>query len=224
MELTRDAPTACSGTSWARSFDVEANTSTRCSRGPTSPAAARPASPRSVLVTQRRLGEDTADLERRAPRSGPTSARTLGPFERRKSSIYRGRPPFAMFGVGDYSFAPYKVAISGPAQDAPVPRSSGRSTAGPSMLDDTCYFLPCRTLEQAGLLGAALNGPDRPRPDPGPPFRDAKRPVTKAPLQRIDLKAILARFGKRRSLAGGMGGRLDDSAPARPVTSYDPAL
>ena len=32
-------------------------------------------------------------------------------FARRKSSIYHGQPPFALFGIGPYSFAPFKVAI-----------------------------------------------------------------------------------------------------------------
>ena len=34
-------------------------------------------------------------------------------FNGRKSSIYNNKPPFSIFGVGDYSFKPYKVAISG---------------------------------------------------------------------------------------------------------------
>ena len=40
-------------------------------------------------------------------------------FARRKSSVYRGRPEFAMFGVGPYSFSAWKVAVSG-LHKAPV--------------------------------------------------------------------------------------------------------
>jgi hypothetical protein len=106
-----------------------------------------------VIVTQKRLGEDTRDLERSAPRLWSYLQAHRDAFERRKSSIYRGRPPFSMFGVGDYSFAPYKVAVSG-LHKIPRFRIVGPVDAQPTMLDDTCYFLPCRTVEQANLLEA----------------------------------------------------------------------
>jgi hypothetical protein len=149
---------------------------------------------RSVIVTQRRLGDDTSELERLAPRLWSYLDQHSDTFERRKSSIYRGRSPFAMFGVGDYSFAPYKVAISGLHKD-PRFRVVGPVEGRPTMLDDTCYFLPCRTIEQANLLEIALNGPVALEMIRVLIFRDAKRPVTKAVLQRVDLKAILEHAG-----------------------------
>ena len=157
------------------------------------PKNARPR--RSVLVTQTRLGQDTRSLAREAPRLWSYLGTNSGTFERRKSSIYRGRPPFAMFGVGDYSFAPYKVAISG-LHKAPRFRRVGPVDGRPTMLDDTCYFLPCRTSEQASLLEEALNQPVALDLIGGLAFRDAKRPVTKALLQRVDLKAIFAHNGR----------------------------
>jgi hypothetical protein len=150
---------------------------------------------RSVLVTQGRLGEDTRALERVAPRLWSYLAAHSSTFGRRKSSIYRGRPPFAMFGVGDYSFAPHKVAVSG-LHKAPRFRQVGPVDGRPTLLDDTCYFLPCRTPEQAAILEEALNEPAALELIRALSFRDAKRPVTKALLQRIDLKAIFARTGR----------------------------
>ena len=150
---------------------------------------------RSVLVTQARLADDTRGLEADAPRLWSYLEAHSGTFERRKSSIYRGRPPFAMFGVGDYSFAPHKVAISG-LHKSPRFRRVGPVEGRPTMLDDTCYFLPCRTLEQADLLEGVLNEPIALDLIRALSFRDAKRPVTKALLQRIDLKAIFARTGR----------------------------
>jgi hypothetical protein len=158
-------------------------------------AGSRIAGPsRSVIVTQTGLGDDTRELERSSPRLWTYLNRHAGAFERRKSSIYRGRPPFSMFGVGNYSFAPFKVAISG-LHKAPrfrvVPSVVGR----PTMLDDTCYFLPCRTLEQARLIERTLSGDDATDLLRSLTFRDSKRPVTKAILQRINLKALFEKAG-----------------------------
>ena len=154
----------------------------------------RPRPSRSVIVTQRRLGDDTGDLERLAPRLWTYLVEHSATFERRKSSIYRGRPPFAMFGVGDYSFAPHKVAVSG-LHKTPRFRAIGPVEGRPTVLDDTCYFLPCRTSDQAETLADVLNRPEALDLIRALVFPDAKRPITKAILQRIDLKALLARSG-----------------------------
>ena len=156
--------------------------------------APRDRPPRSVLVTQRRLGEDTRDLAARAPRLWAYLVAHSAWFERRKSSIYRGRPPFCLFGVGDYSFAPYKVAVSG-LHKGPKFRLVGPVNGRPTMLDDTCYFLPCRTIGQARLLVDLLNAPAAQTLLRALTFADAKRPVTKALLQRLDLRALLAHAG-----------------------------
>ncbi|MCI0484988.1 MAG: class I SAM-dependent methyltransferase, partial [Blastocatellia bacterium] len=67
----------------------------------------------SVIIPQRRIGEDTRELERLAPKLWNYLSDHSHVFARRKSSIYRGRPRFSIFGIGDYSFAPFKVAVSG---------------------------------------------------------------------------------------------------------------
>ena len=111
-------------------------------------------------------------------------------FERRKSAIYRGRPRFSIFGIGDYSFAPFKVAVSGFYKDprfrfiAPI---NGRSV----ILDDTCYFIACQYPEQAAFVTALLNHKTALDFLRSAMFRDAKRPITKRLLQRIDLIALL---------------------------------
>jgi hypothetical protein len=172
---------------------------------------------RSVLVTQHRLGDDTRDLEHRAPMLWSYLNANRAAFDRRKSAIYRGRPPFAMFGIGDYSFAPFKVAVSGLHKD-PRFRAVEPVDGRPTMLDDTCYFLPCRTIEQASTLAEVLNGPEAQDLVRALVFRDAKRPITKALLQRIDLKALLIHNGR-----GGLWRQEWESAwtsktPAAPTT------
>lgn len=159
-------------------------------RRPTAPA------PRLWLpLPQRRLGDDTAALPPKllAYLEGHREA-----FAARKSRIYRGRPPFAIFGVGDYSFAPYKVAISGMYKE-PVFTLVQPVGGRPVMLDDTCYFLGFADRAEAVRIHRLLSS----EPVQGflraAAFRDAKRPYTKELLMRIDLRRV-------ESLHGGTPG------------------
>ncbi len=147
---------------------------------------------RAVLVTQRKIGEDTTRLAYEAPRLWAYLGANAERFERRKSSIYRGQPPFALFGIGPYSFAPFKVAISG-LHKVPVFRALGPVQGRPVMLDDTCYFLACSSAEEAAAWAAICNDPITLDLIRSSCFPDAKRPITKALLQRVDSRAILGR-------------------------------
>ena len=149
---------------------------------------------RFVLVTQSRVGEDTSKISKTAPRTWHYLASHRQRFDARKSSIYDAGMPFALFGIGDYSFAPWKVAISGlhksprfnvvpPFEDKPV------------MLDDTCYFLPFLKQEEAEVVADILNS------DPSLSFISAlvfehpKRPITVDLLQRLNFHAIAMEAG-----------------------------
>jgi hypothetical protein len=145
---------------------------------------------RSVVVPHRALGDDTRLLAHTAPELWRYLSAHADAFERRKSSIYRGKPPFSIFGIGDYSFAPYKVAVSGLHKD-PVFRAVGPVGEQPVMFDDTCYLVPCQTAEEAALLVALLDSPLCRKFIQAVTFRDSKRPVTKKLLQRIDLASLL---------------------------------
>lgn len=106
-------------------------------------------------------------------------------FGARGSTIYRGKPDFMLFGVGEYTLAPYKVAISGfykePRFTVLRPDHAGR----PPLTDDTCYCVPFDNARAAEELAAYLNG------SPVQAFlktiadRAAKRPFTKDVLGRI---------------------------------------
>jgi hypothetical protein len=158
-------------------------------------------SPRlSVIVTQRRVGEDTHPLKYKSPRLWHYLTSHIEVFENRKSSIYRGAPPFSIFGIGEYSFALYKVAISG-LHKTPRFRAIGPVSGRPVMLDDTCYFIACSTSEQAALLTSLLNQPICLSLLNSMVFWDAKRPITKKILQRIDLNALLNRADRATLLA-----------------------
>ncbi len=61
------------------------------------------------------------------------------------------------------------------------------------MLDDTCYFLACSTAAEAAAMAALCNDPVTLDWLRSASFTDAKRPITKGLLQRLDLGAILDR-------------------------------
>ncbi len=149
---------------------------------------------RFVLVTQTRVGEDTSEISAKAPRTWNYLHSHRKRFDARKSSIYANRIPFALFGIGDYSFAPWKVAISGlhktprfvlvePFQKKPV------------FFDDTCYFLPFQNEEEARVVADILNSEPCLCFISSLLFEDSKRPITVELLQRLNLHALARESG-----------------------------
>ena len=144
---------------------------------------------RYLLVTQARLGEDTRTLERRAPLTWRYLDRHRARFEARKSRVYVGQPPFAMFGIGAYSFAPYKVAISGLHKRLAfrvVRPRDGR----PVLLDDTSYFLACESENEAERVAALLQSAPARAFFEARVFWDDMRPINKALLGSLCLTAL----------------------------------
>ncbi|HRG98938.1 MAG TPA: class I SAM-dependent methyltransferase [Polyangiaceae bacterium] len=152
---------------------------------------ARSGPERAVVVPQRALGDDTARLRDVAPRAWAYLTSHRARLDARRSAIYAGRPPFAIFGVGPYAFAPWKVAVSGLHKRLLVallgPRGEG---AAPVMLDDTCYYLPFEGEAEAARARDALESPLAADFVSARVFWDAKRPIQKAVLQRLDLEAL----------------------------------
>jgi hypothetical protein len=145
---------------------------------------------RAVIVPQRTLGESMHHLQSDAPRLWRYLESHRDIFHRRKSSIYRGKEPYAIFGIGAYSFAPYKVIVSG-LHKTPVFAVEGPQQGKPVMCDDTCYLLPFHSPVEAVRVGAALNHPLAQEFLGSVVFWDAKRPITKALLKRVDVAALL---------------------------------
>jgi hypothetical protein len=144
----------------------------------------------TVIVTQRQLGEETSKLGVVAPKLWKYLNAHRETFDGRKSSIYRSQPSFAMFGIGSYSFSKYKVAVSGLHKTIRF-RAIGTLEGKPVLLDDTCYFVPCALMRQAALLVALLNDCRCTEFLDSIVFWDAKRPIKKSVLQRINLGALL---------------------------------
>jgi hypothetical protein len=192
MELTRDPVTGSWHNREGEIVDVEADFVYPQVKGADLKRAAHEPPARAVIVTQKRIGDDTTCLAETAPRLWGYLQARGDCFTRRKSSIYRGQPPYAIFGVGAYSFATFKVAISG-LHKRPAFRALGPIDGRPVMLDDTCYFLPCESAAETAVLTALCNDPATLDFLRSAVFPDAKRPVTKTLLQRVDLGAILKR-------------------------------
>lgn len=144
---------------------------------------------RLVLVTQRFVGDDTAVIAARAPRTWAYLQSHRERFLARKSSIYKSQVPFALFGIGEYAFAPWKVAVSGLHRSARF-QVIGPSHGQPVFFDDASYYLPFECEEDARLVAEILNSPVCQRFLSSLIFPDAKRPVTVDLLQRLNLASI----------------------------------
>lgn len=147
-----------------------------------------------TIVTQRKIGQDTAYIQNLFPQTYCYLHTHREQFANRKSSIYRGKPPFSIFGIGDYSFLPYKVAISG-LYKLPVFTLVMPLDDKPLMLDDTCYFIGFEKFSDAAIVFALLNHPLVAGLLDAITFSDAKRTFTKDVLMRIDLLAVAEAVG-----------------------------
>ena len=106
-----------------------------------------------------------------------------------KSIIYKKRARFSVFGIGNYSFSPWKVAISGLYKNIAF-SAIGNVAGKPIMVDDTCYFIPCESKEEAVLVADLLNSEACINFMKSLVFFDAKRPVNIDVLKRIDIKKL----------------------------------
>lgn len=143
-----------------------------------------------VIVTQKRIREETKHLEQEVPKTWKYLNDNVESFKNRKSSIYRGAPPFSMFGVGDYSYAKYKVGVSG-FYKQPLFSVLYSDDNKPVMTDDTSYFICFESYDMAYVAMLLLNSNKVQRFLTSIAFLDAKRPYTKKVLERIDFDKII---------------------------------
>lgn len=149
---------------------------------------------RWMIVTQRRIGDCTADIERLAPKTWRYLQSHADLMSKRGSTIYRDKPLFSIFGVGDYSFAPFKVAISGMYKTlrfVKVTSCDGK----PVVLDDVTNFVPCPSEAAADLMLSMLESPIAQAFFHAHVFWDAKRPITIDLLGKMNLNALAAELG-----------------------------
>lgn len=157
-------------------------------------ARGRIRSDRRMIVTQRRVGADTSLLRITAPKTWAYLVSQAALMDKRSSVIYKNKPRFSIFGVGDYTFAPWKVAISGFYKN---PRfvKIGPIDGKPVVFDDTVYFLPCRSEEEADFILLLVQSEPYRRIIEAMSFPDEKRPITAELLKRVSLQQVAERLG-----------------------------
>ena len=147
-----------------------------------------------MMITQKRIGEETKFIKTISPLTWDYLETYADKLAIRKSSVYKNSPRFSIFGVGDYTFKPWKVAISGlyknikfsliePYNDVPV------------VLDDTCYMLGFDKKNQAIRVYEILTSEIAKKFINSLVFKDSKRPITVALLSRINIEAIAKKSG-----------------------------
>lgn len=159
----------------------------------------QPVPSRWLLTTQMKVGADTQIIRATAPQTWSYLEQYSALFEQRKSAIYHKQPRFAIFGIGDYSFAPWKVAI------ASLYKKLHFATVGPYankpvLFDDTCYFIACTSATEAQLLTDLLNSELAQKFFAAFIFWDAKRPITTAILNQLDLLRLAEELGQLNAL------------------------
>jgi len=154
---------------------------------------------KSVLVTQRYTGDETLEIVRKAPKTWAYLMEHADELDGRMSSIYKNRPRFCVFGVGAYSFAHWKVCISGLYKKISfvlVPPFEGR----PVLVDDTCYSIPCSNEKEAKLLFDLLSSKKAMAFLNSLIFIDSKRPITIDVLRRLSVVELARNMGRMEEL------------------------
>ncbi len=142
-----------------------------------------------IIVPQRKTGQDTSALKKSHPLAYSYLSKHEYAFSSRKSSIYKGKDKFSIFGIGDYSFKPYKIVVSSLYKTIKFILVS-QSDEKPIMVDDTCYQLGFDSLEEAKCILNALNSDEICSLLQSLVFKDAKRVITKSLLMRLDLAQL----------------------------------
>lgn len=157
-----------------------------------------PATRFSLLLPQTSPGEDTARRFQPTPRAWRYLQQHQPVFAARKSSIYQKRDPFAIFGVGDYTFAPWKVALSA-LHRQPHFVVVGPEDGRPVLFDDTCYFIALSSQQEASIVAQILNSEPCQKFLTTLTFPGAKRTITVEVLQRVNLSALARAVGLEKA-------------------------
>lgn len=144
---------------------------------------------RWMIVPQKSTGDDTSAIRKQAPRTWDYLNQHGDALDRRGSSIYRKRPRFAVFGIGSYTFAPWKVAICGLYKRLQF-SVIGPYDNRPVVFDDTVYLLSFDSESEARRVAGLLNSEVARDFFNAITFWDSKRPITVDVLGRLDLRLL----------------------------------
>jgi hypothetical protein len=144
---------------------------------------------KKVLVTQKRIGEETKYIQSKYPKTWQYLNDHANDFTKRKSRIYKNKPIFSIFSIGDYSFYPFKIAISGLYKKINF-KMVYPVDGKPVIVDDTCNFISCKNESEAHIVFSLLTDEKTRLFLESIIFWDSKRPITTEILNSIDLKKI----------------------------------
>lgn len=139
-----------------------------------------------VIVPQKNIQDSTDIIKINAPKTYNYLHQNKQFFDNRKSVIYKNKDPFCIFGIGDYSFLPWKIAISGFDKKLRF-RLISPINNKPCMFDDTVSFISFDTQEKAKEIFSFLQTQESHDFLDAMIFWDNKRPITIDILKRLCL-------------------------------------
>lgn len=148
------------------------------------------ATDRYVLTTQKYIGEPTSIIKMRAPKTWAYLESHSQGLDNRKSKIYQGGPRFSIFGVGPYTFSPWKIAICGLYKSLNF-RLVGEINGKPAVFDDTVYFISFDDREEANrVMNLLISAPAKEFLS-ALIFWDDKRPIKTSVLNSLNIKRLI---------------------------------
>ena len=148
---------------------------------------------RYALITQRFIGESTEYIQNLAPKTWNYLETHSKYLDSRKSKIYKKSSRFSIFGVGSYTFAPWKIAICGLYKKLDF-RLVGKMSGKAVVFDDTVYFLGFEDEQVARRTFMLLSSPLAIDFYSSLIFWDEKRPIKSIILNSLDLSALAERL------------------------------
>ena len=144
---------------------------------------------KKIIITQRFINEPTDYIQKACPKTWDYLNAHSADFAKRKSVIYKNKCRYSIFSVGDYTFRPYKIAISGLHKSLDfrlIKPFNGKAV----LLDDTCNFISFDSEEKAEFIFGLLKS------DVVTDYLncriswEAKRPVKTEFLNSIDFEKV----------------------------------
>ena len=145
---------------------------------------------RYVIVPQKFIGESTDSIRKFAPKTWQYLESHSQYLENRKSKIYHNSPRFSIFGVGEYTFAPWKIAICGLYKKLEF-QLIGHIFDKTVVFDDTVYFISFENEQVAQKAFQILSSPSIVNFYSSLIFWDEKRPIKSSILNALDINALL---------------------------------
>lgn len=142
-----------------------------------------------ILITQKFINEPTDYIQRKYPKTWAYLTEHTDDFEKRKSIIYKNKYRYSIFSVGDYTFKPYKIAISGLYKSLHFKLISpydGKAV----LLDDTCNFISFDSKEKAEFIFSLLQTEIALQYLNARISWESKRPVKTEVLNSIDFEKL----------------------------------